>query len=99
MSLYFVFVSQFTCLSAKTTGIDPACRKLSGDFLDVHAVWRCKSADLAYFGLKLGCFEPHLAYFESDLAYFGPELAYFKPELAKLESYLACFEFLWSLAQ
>ena len=85
MSLYFVFVSQFTCLSAKTTGIDPACRKLSGDLLDVHAVWRCKSADLAYFGLELGCFEPDLAYFE--------------PELAKLEPYLPCFEFIWSLAQ
>ena len=85
MSLYFVFVSQFTCLSAKTTGIDQACRKLSGDLLDVHAVWRCKSADLAYFGLEFGCFEPDLAYFE--------------PELAKLEPYLACFEFIWSLAQ
>ena len=59
MSLYFVFVSQFTCLSAKTTGIDPACRKLSGDLLDVHAVWRCKSANLAYFGLELECFEPY----------------------------------------
>ena len=70
MSLYFVFVSQFTCLSAKTTGIDPACRKLSGDLLDVHTVWRCKSADLAYFGLELACFEPDLAYFEPDLAHF-----------------------------
>ena len=80
MSLYFVFVSQFTCLSAKTTGIDPACRKLvPGDLLDVHAVWRCKSADLAYFGLELACFEPDLAYFEPDLAYFGPEFAYFEP--------------------
>ena len=70
MSLYFVFVSQFTCLSAKTTRIDPACRKLSGDLLNVHAVWRCKSADLACFRLELACFEPDLAYFEPDLAQF-----------------------------
>ena len=92
MSLYFAFVSQFTCLSAKTTGIDPACRKLSGDLLDVHAVWSFKSADLAYFGLELACFEPDLAYFEPDLAYFEPDLAHFEPDLACFWPELAYFE-------
>ena len=82
MSLYFVFVSQSTCLSVKMTGIDPSCRKLSGDYLDVHAVWMCKSADLACFEPDLAYFEPDSAHFEPALAYFGSELAYFEPELA-----------------
>ena len=72
MSQYFVIVSHLTCLSAKTIGIDPACRKIAGDLLDVHAVWRCKSADLAYF-------EPDLAYFKPEFAHFEPDLAYFEP--------------------
>ena len=38
MSLYFVIISQFTCLSAKTIGINPASRKIAGDLLDIHAV-------------------------------------------------------------
>ena len=39
MSLYFVIVGQFTCLSAKTIGIDPACRKIAGDLLAISMLF------------------------------------------------------------